>query len=52
MTDSNSLSATVDRMARRELKESGAKRTARRSGTQRACEPRSGVSWGEAGQRE
>jgi integrase len=37
------LAATLDKMARRELKASGAKRTARRSGTQRARDPQSGV---------
>ena len=46
------LAATLDRMARQELKASGAKRTGRRSGTQRARSPESGVSRGEAGQRE
>jgi integrase len=43
------LAATLDRMARRELKASGAKRTTRRSGTQRARGPQSGVSQGEDG---
>ena len=46
------LAATLDRMARRELKASGAKRTARRSGTQRARGPQSGDSQSEAGQDE
>ena len=44
--------ATLDRMARRELKASGAKRTARRSGSQRARGPQSGYSQSEAGQDE
>jgi integrase len=46
------LAATLDRMARRELKASGAKRTARRSGTQRARDPQSGGSQSEARQDE
>ena len=46
------LAATLDKMARRELKASGAKRTGRRSGTQRARDPQSGDSRGEAGQDE
>ena len=46
------LAATLDKMARRELKASGAKRTARRSGTQRARDPQSGDSQSEAEQGE
>ncbi len=46
------LAATLDKMARRELRVSGAKRTARRSGTQRARDPQSGDSQSEAGQDE
>jgi hypothetical protein len=46
------LAATLDRMARRELKASDAKRTARLSGTQRARDPQSGISGSEAGQHE
>jgi hypothetical protein len=46
------LAATLDRMARRELKASVAKRTARRSGTQRARDPQSGYSQSEARQDE
>ena len=43
---------TLDRMARRELKASGAKRTGRRSSMQRARGPQSGVSKSAAGQSE
>jgi hypothetical protein len=46
------LAATLDRMARRELKASGAMRTARRSGTQRARDQQSGVSRAKAGHGE
>ena len=46
------LAVTLDKMARRELKASDAKRTVRRSGTQRARDPQSGVSGSEAGQHE
>jgi len=46
------LAATLDKMARRELKAYGAKRTGRRSGTQRARGPQSGDSQSEAGQDE
>ena len=46
------LAATLDRMARQELKASGAKGTARRSGTQRARDPQSGVSGSEAGKHD
>jgi integrase len=46
------LASTLDKMARRELKAAGAKRTARRSGTQRARDVQSGVSGSEAGQHE
>ena len=46
------LAAMLDRMARREVRASGAKRTARRSGTQRARDPRPGDSQDEAGQGE
>ena len=46
------LAATLDKMARRELKASGAKDTARRSGTRRARDPQSGFSGSEAGQHE
>ena len=46
------LAATLDKMARRELKASGAKRTGRQSGTQRARGPQSGVSRADAEQGE
>jgi Phage integrase family len=43
------LAAALDSMARRELKESDARHTGRRSGTQRAHSPESGDSQGGAG---